>query len=140
MYQLLIFLLYIFLDKDCKIKVSTHGQLVPIFYFTRPLDRKRTTFYKWSYLTLPLALGNFTHFSRAFSGDIYWNRNLCSVRRNVRKIHKYISCLYNLIASFTSITYLLITGKIMNSPFSFPLHFYKSLADWYFSGSLTLVE
>ena len=110
-----LFIVYLFRQRDCKRKVSTHGQLVPIFYFTRLLDRKQITFYNWSYLTLPLALDNFTQFIKAFSGDIYWSRNLWSVKRNVQKIHKYISCLHSLIASFTSIAYLLITGKIINS-------------------------
>ena len=35
----------IFLDKEiAKKKVSTSGRLVIIFYFTRPVDRKQTTF------------------------------------------------------------------------------------------------
>ena len=34
-----------FLDKEiAKKKVSTRGRLVTIFYFTRPVDRKQTTF------------------------------------------------------------------------------------------------
>ena len=48
LYQLLIFLnlfiKYLFRQRDCKKKVSTHRRLVTIFYFTRPVDRKQTTF------------------------------------------------------------------------------------------------
>ena len=40
-----IFLSYIFLDKEIAKKiVSTRCWLVTIFYFTRPVDRKQTTF------------------------------------------------------------------------------------------------
>ena len=34
----------IFLDKEIAKKVSTHGEVVTIFYFTRQVDRKQTTF------------------------------------------------------------------------------------------------
>ena len=48
LYQQLIFLnlfiAYLFRQRDCKKKVSTHGRLVTIFYFTWSVDRKRTTF------------------------------------------------------------------------------------------------
>ena len=42
--QLLIFLslfiIYLFRRRDCKKKVSNHGRLMTIFYFTWPVDRK----------------------------------------------------------------------------------------------------
>ena len=51
LHQLLIFLnlfiVYLFRKRDCKKKVSACGQLVTIFYFTQPEDRKWTTFYGW---------------------------------------------------------------------------------------------
>ena len=39
-----IFLLYVFLDKEIAKKVSTCGQLMTIFYFTKLVDRKLTIF------------------------------------------------------------------------------------------------
>ena len=94
LYQLLIFLnlfiIYLFRQRDFKKKVSTSGQLVTIFHFTQPADRKRTTFQGWPYDIINCLNKNLiTHFFLYLGKEKRYGIETVSIDRVLNKEHFY---------------------------------------------------